>query len=214
MRFLSRTCLLLAVLVPTTATVCISSIRHRLEEQRQKCEQLFLASDPLSVSEIGEDGIPRDLKALCDMLTKHARYAPAWDLEYLIGDLDLRVQKESDGEVWVGRCGGFADYFLSEAAKLGYRPSMHFAALPRGDMFPIGMHFYGSVTKGDRHYLLESSHASDDGTLTFCIVPCDSADALHGACTQGFRLSTVCHTVDFPEISDALTTDRLASSQR
>ncbi|MEQ1849244.1 MAG: hypothetical protein ABL890_01500 [Candidatus Peribacteraceae bacterium] len=213
-RIFSRACLALAVLVPTTATVCISSIKHRLEEQRLKCEQLFLASDPLSVSEIGEDGIPRDLQALCDTLTKHARYAPAWDLEYLIGDLDLRTEQRPEGEVWVGRCGGFADYFLSEAAQLGYRPSMLFAALPRDDLLPIGMHFYGSVEKDGKHYLLESSHSSTDSKLTFRILPCDSVGALHTACTDGFRVSAVCHSVDAFDFSDAAGIDRLASSER
>ena len=147
---------------------------------------------------MNEKGIPADLQAICDALRTHADFASWWDdLQYLTGDFDLeKVQKDTQ-EVWRGRCGGFADYFLTEAAGHGYGSTMYYAALPKHKINLLSMHFFGVAEKDGRKYLLDVWHTSDGEAMVAVKHYVDDEEVLF-RCQESFVFVHHCFSTSEP----------------
>jgi len=185
---------------------CRRSIVHKVDLLHQKYQRLldregiFAPSSPLN-----EKKVPEDLQAIADRLQAQALYADEWDMRFLTGHFTLDRVTVGEEEKLQGRCGGFADYFLTEASKLGYRVTMYFGALPRTGN-PFHMHFYGIAEKNGKYFELNAVHSEETG-LTISILPYTDEAAMLEKGRKSYSVLLAC----FPPTCDP-THDRLASA--
>lgn len=87
-------------------------------------------------------------------LNNCSQYRYSLDPRFLWCDVGLDQLDQEDRRIFVGRCGGFAAYFIDEASKVGFSPVRLCLVSGCKDPGPRDTHFFGMVDYDKHHYLL------------------------------------------------------------